>query len=383
MGPKKQEKNEVSNNDNNVTPTAAFGLSLLKKEVAAQPGKNVLLSPLSVSVALGMAANGARDTTLSGNNAALSIDTDQGTNNKGYAALLEKLKRDDIGVTLYVANAIFARLGVGFNAEFVEANNEFFNAKVDELDFDDPATLDAINSFVSEATNKKIDKILEDPIAADTVMFLVNCVYFKGEWTTKFDKRNSTAMPFAGAGDIPLMYRRDKMIHGKDGAFNTYQFVSLPFGQSGAVRMLVFLPAQGKTVDDVLSVLDETALIRHASDTYKSEGEVWLPRIEINYENSLNDSLRAMGIEKTLGDADFSGIIPPSASLYTSDVKHKTVFKVDEEGAEGAAATPVGFTLQCASIPFKMKVDRPFVTFVVDSSTNAVLFAGVITDPTK
>lgn len=369
--------------NNNVIPTAAFALSLLKKEVAAKPGENVLISPLSVSIALGMTANGARGTTLCGINSALGIDADQGSNNRGYAALLAKLKRAGIGVTLDIANAIFARLGVGFNTDFLVANKEFFNARVDALDFDDPATLDTINGFVSESTNKKIDKILEDPIAADTVMFLVNCVYFKGEWTVKFDKDETKNLPFDGVGDIPLMYRNADMIYGQDADWDTYQVVSLPFGDSAEVRMLVVLPNHGMTVDDVLAKLDEKALTRHAAATYESEGQLWLPRIEIKYDNSLNDSLKALGMEEAFGGADFSGMMPPPASLYISDVKHKTFFKVDEEGAEGAAVTSVGIGLECVSMPFEMKVDKPFVTFVVDSSTNAVLFAGVITNPTE
>lgn len=367
----------------NVTPTAAFGLALLKQEIAAKPGENVLISPLSVSVALGMTANGARGNTLAEMTSALSIDADASTNNKGYAGLLEKLKRTGIGVTLNVANAIFARLGVPFEADFLGANEEFFNAKVEALDFNDPATKDTINKFVSDETNKKIDEILKDPIAADTVMFLVNCVYFKGEWSVKFDKAVTKDLPFAGVGDIPTMYRNSDMIYGRDSDWDTYQFVSLPFGDSKEVRMLVILPNDGKTIDDVFEKLDAAALTQHAQSTYESEGELWLPRIEVRYDNSLNESLQALGMVEAFGGGDFSGMMAPPAQLFIKDVKHKTFFKVDEEGAEGAAATSVEVGLECVRMPFKVKCDKPFVTFVVDSSSDAVLFAGLIVDPTK
>lgn len=366
-----------------VTPTATFGLALLQQEIAAKPGENVLISPLSVSVALGMTANGARGNTQAEMNTALSFDADSATNNKGYAGLLEKLKREGIGVTLSVANAIFARLGVPFEADFLGANEEFFNAKVEALDFDDPATKDKINKFVSDETNEKIDGILNDPIAADAVMFLVNCVYFKGEWTVKFDKAATTDLPFAGVGDIPTMYRNDSMVHGQDADWDTYQYVSLPFGKSEEVRMIVILPNDGKTVDDVLAKLDAKALSQHARSTYKSEGELWLPRIEIKYDNSLNDSLQALGMVEAFGGGDFSGLMAPPAQLFIKAVKHKTFFKVDEEGAEGAAATSVEVGLECVSFPFTMKCDKPFLAFVVDSDSTAVLFAGVIVNPTK
>jgi len=367
----------------NVTQTAEFGLALLKQEIAAKPGENVLISPLSVSVALGMTANGARGNTLTEMYAALSIDADSATNNKGYAGLLEKLKRAGIGVTLNVANAIFARLGVPFEEDFLSANKEFFNARVDALDFSNPATKDTINKFVSDETNEKIDGILSDPIAADAVMFLVNCVYFKGEWSVKFDKAETKDLPFAGVGDIPTMYRNSDMIYGKDVDWDTYQFVSLPFGDSKEVRMLVILPEDGKTVDDVLAKLDAKTLAQHAQSTYESEGQLWLPRIEVKYDNSLNDSLQALGMVAAFGGGDFSGMMAPPAKLFIKAVKHKTFFKVDEEGAEGAAATSVEVGIECVRMPFSMKCDKPFVTFVVDSATNAVLFAGHIVNPTK
>lgn len=369
----------------NVTKTAAFGLALLKKEVAAKPGKNVLISPLSISLALGMTANGARGTTLDGITSTLGIENDQASNNVGYAALLEQLKRAGIGVTLDVANAIFARAGVGFKPEFLEANKSFFGARVDELDFSDPKTVDTINSFVSDSTNEKIPTLL-DAIAADTVMFLINCVYFKGEWTEKFDKDDTQDLAFAtpeGSKDLPTMYRNGDMIYGKDYDDNIYQYVSLPFGDSKAVRMLVYLPGADKTVDDVLAALDEAKLLSAATQDYDSEGTLRLPRIDITYENSLNDSLQALGMSQAFGDADFSGMRQTPPALFIQEVKHKTMFKVDEEGAEGAAVTSVSIGIECVRMPFMMNVDRPFVTFVVDSETNAVLFAGVINDPSK
>jgi len=366
------------------TQTAAFGLALLQQEVAAKPGENVLISPFSVALALGMTANGARGNTLTGINTALRLGNDQKSNNKGFAALLELLDRSGIGVTLDVANAFFARLGLGFKPEFLETNQKFFNTKVDELDFDDPATIDVINGFVADSTNNLIDKLLKDPISADTIAFLINCVYFKGEWTTKFEKTLTEDLPFVGVGDVPTMLRHDEMIHDWDDDREFYQFVSLPFGESKAVRMMVFLPNVGKSVEDVLAKLDEKALTQHIASTYERDGLLWLPRIDIAYENSLKGSLMTLGMEDAFGGrADFSGMrqIPPV--VFVKDILHKTVFKVDEEGAEAAAVTSVEFALECARMPFEMRVDRPFLTFIVDSQTNAILFAGVIINPTK
>lgn len=369
-------------------PTASFGLALLAKEVAAKPGENVVLSPLSISVALGMTANGARGNTFNGIASALRIGSELADNNHGYAALLAMLKRENLGVTLDVANAIFARLGVGFNEAFLLANQNFFNARVDQLDFDDPATIGVINSFVSDSTNKKIDTLLKDPIAAETVMFLVNCVYFKGEWTVKFDKSLTKDLPFhalGGAVNLPIMYRNDKMAHGQDHVNGAWESITLPFGESEAVRNVTILPAPGKTIEDVLGTLDEATLKWVAASSWKSEGQLWLPRMDLAYENSLNNSLKALGMTDAFdGSADFGGMRPVPPVLFIKDVKHKAVFTVDEEGAEGAAVTSVEMGLESLPPPpFAMRVDRPFLNFVVDSASNAVLFASAVHKPLK
>ena len=360
------------------TPTAAFAIDLLKQEVAAKPGENVLVSPLSVSLALGMTANGARGDTLKGITSTLGIASDLGANNKGYAALLELLKRSGIGVTLDIANGIFAKLGVTFKPQFKQANKRYFNAKLEDLDFDDPETLDLINGFVYEGTNKKIDKMLKS-ISPDAVMFLVNCVYFKGEWTSKFDKSLTKDLPFAGVGDVATMYKDGAMVYATD--WENYQVVALPFGEAKAVREIIILPNEGKTIDDVLAILDADTVTRFAQEDEGSDGKLWLPRIDIGFDGSLKDSLINLGMEDAFGGADFTGM-SEDLDLKIGDVKHRTGFKLDEEGAEGFAATVVEVLTESVSAgPFKVKVNRPFIKFTIDKESNGVLFAGVVYNP--
>lgn len=370
-----------------IAPTATFGMKLLAREAAAKPGENIMISPLSVAVALAMAANGARGNTLAGITSTLGLgDVDQSTSNAAYAELLSELKRDKIGVTLAVANAIFARQGVDFYESFLNANRDSFGARVDVLDFDAPETVDSINDWIGESTQQKITKLLEeiDPL---TIMYLINCVYFKGEWTVKFDKDLTEDQPFTTAGgsakDHPLMYRSADMVYGRGEA---YTYISLPFGESKDVRLIAFLPQGDKSTADVIAALsaDDAKQLTYAiANTYESEGELWLPRFDLEYENTLNDSLQALGMADAFSSAtaDFGALRPTPPAVYISEVKHKTVFKVDEEGAEGAAATSVGFGLESVSFPFEIRFDRPFVTVVADSKTNAILFAGVVNDP--
>ncbi len=291
------------------------------------------------------------------------------------------MKRTGLGVSLDVANAVFARLGVGFHTEFLQANEEFFQAKVEELDFSNPETLKTINRFVSKATNEKINDLLNEPIEPTTVMFLINCVYFKGEWSVKFDKSKTEDLPFAGVGDVPTMYRKGMMV--ATGRVDLCQCMSLPFGSSGDVRMLSIVPSGSNTVDDVLASLDAEMLTGFTTSNYKREGQLWLPRINVTYDASLNKSLSAIGMEQAFGDADFSGMRQTPPAVFIEEVKHRTTFAVNEEGAEGTAATAVRMGLESLARPFEMRFDRPFVTFVSDSVSNTVLFAGVITDPTK
>lgn len=368
-----------------IAPTTSFGIALLRKELAANPGKNVLVSPLSVTLALGMTANGARGETLDAMNTTLGLTgVDADTNNLAYANLIASLKREGLGVQLEIANAIYARAGVSFHDAFLAANKASFGAAVDALDFDDPATIDVINAWVKANTGEKIDSIVKE-IAANTIMFLLNAVYFKGEWTTKFDKALTANHPFTtadgGTKDHPLMYRNGDFAYVRSGFLGDFEAVSLPFGTSKSVRMVFLLPSDGKTVDHVVNNLADDKLNRLITMTYESEGELWLPRFEIDFDASLKDSLSALGMDQAFDStrADFSGMRP--GPVFIKDVKHKTFCKVTEDGAEAAAVTSVEMGLECVRMPFAMKVDRPFVTLIVDSENNTVLFAGVVNDP--
>ncbi len=374
----------------NVAPTLPFALGLLRNEVAAKSGKNVLISPLSVSVALGMTANGAQDNTLTGMIKALGLSgTDLGVINASYAALLARLKRPGLGVKLDIANGIFSREGVSFYEAFLNANREHFGATVKALDFNLDASVDWLNTWCSDATNEKITGVFKGPIDANSIMFLLQAVYFKGDWTVKFDKGLTKVEDFRSPGSPtplrqPLMYRQSSMAHGRDWQNDNYEYISLPFGETEAVRMVVYLPTEGKAVEDVLATLTAENLAQHAAQTYGSEGELWLPHIDIGYENKLKSSLDKLGmVDAFTNAAKFGGMRPVPPTVFVKDVTHKTMFKVDEIGAEAAAITSVDMGCESISVPYAMRVDRPFLTFIVDSETEAGLFAGVINDPSK
>lgn len=367
-------------------PTAKFGFELLKKEAAAHPGENVLVSPLSVSVALGMTANGARNKTLSGMLSALGLkDAADGnaSNNQAYANLLAELKGSKLGVKLAIANAIWAQEGFEFNPDFLTTNWKYFKAAVNVSDFGDPETLEVINKWANDNTNGKIPSILGE-IDPQVVMYLLNAVYFKGEWSEKFDKTKTSDQPFAaasGSKQHPLMFRRGDMRY-TESAEDGYQMVALPFGEAKRISLYAILPLETSSVGELLAKLDGDKFLTACKQLDESDGVLWLPRFELKYDAELNDSLKALGMADAFDKgADFSGLRSDPPKLYITEVKHKTFARFDEEGGEAAAVTSVGMGFECVQRTWQMRVDRPFLAVLADETTGAILFAGVVANP--
>lgn len=378
-----------------LAPTAKFGLGLLAKELgkSENKGKNVIVSPISASIALGMTASGARGDTLKEMNVALGLpdfgDADNASNTNSYANVLAALKGKDLGVTLRIANAVWAREGMEFRDAFLAGISKHFKGDVKYADFAEADELLAeINGWVSDKTKEKpsdvegkITKLLSE-INPDAVLYILNALYFKGTWKTKFDKsltKDATFHAADGDKQHPLMYRSGDMRHAKRAG---YEVVALPFGEKeGRVHLYVLLPEQGKTVVDVVQKLDGDKFFVDCRDNLReSDGELWLPRFKLDYTAKLNESLQALGMKKAFGGADFSGM-HETAKLCISNVIQKVVCSFDEEGGELAAATAVEISYECVRMPWQMRVDRPFIAVLADEDTGAVLGAGAVVNP--
>ncbi len=366
-----------------IAPTAGFGVQLLQKELAANAGKNVLVSPLSVSVAMAMAMNGARGKTrkLIASGLQLPDFGSLAATNLSYANLLAELNdKEALGVDLAVANAIWAKQDFPFNPQFIGSVAAQFNAQISNADFSDPATLVALNQWASDNTNKRITKIL-DEISPEKILFLLNAVYFKGEWTVKFDKTLTKDEDFfapSGTRKHPLMQRQGNMVwtRGKN-----YQAVKLPFGKNERTSLCVFLPAPGVSVESVVAGLSASEIRNLVTLEEGTDGTLFLPRFKLDYDVCLNDSLQALGMGDAFnsGSADFSAMA--SGPIFISEVKHKTFASFDEEGGEAAAVTSVGVGIECVPVSFNMRCDRPFAIALQDKQTGALLFSGVVNDP--
>src|SRR5215468_4381326 len=188
--------NSANMNSNLAAASNAFGFDLFQQLLRQAANKNVFFSPLSVTVALGMAYNGAAGETKTGMARALKIE---GMNladlNRASAELLKALKSSDPKIELAVANSLWTRGGMRFNEDFLERARQFYGAEISSLDFNNPQSAAKINRWVSVATKGKIGRII-DQINSQQVMFLINAVYFKGQWQKKFEKTLTKEQPF-------------------------------------------------------------------------------------------------------------------------------------------------------------------------------------------
>ena len=362
-----------------------FGFKLFRELSGSNPGDNVFISPSSILTALAMTYNGAEEETRSAMEETLLL---QGMSmdeiNAAFADLLTILENPDPEVELAVANSLWAREGVDFNEDFLQRNRDYYKAEIAELDFSDEDAADQINAWVKEKTRDKIEEIVEAPIAQETILFLINAIYFKGEWSEPFDTELTREIPFnlpdGSQKNHPVMFRKYDFRYLENDLF---QAVSLPYGKNERVSMYIFLPAEGVKLEELYEDMNSTNWENWLNSFRVMEGEVGLPRFEFDFEISLNETLKTLGMGIAFDDeaADFSGMHPIPPRLYISEVKHKTFVAVNEEGTEAAAATSVEIAVTAMPESFTMIADRPFFFAISDDMTGTILFMGSVNEP--
>jgi len=364
--------------------TTGFGIKLMKQIAKGALDKNIFLSPASIEIALGMALEGAGGATRE----AMAKTLELGGQNPEQAgeALMRALPRQDAGasVTLSVANSLWARKGLSLIPDYVRAMQAHYSARVEALDFADPASADAINAWVKRETRDKIPTIV-GAIPGNTALFLINAIYFKGKWQRPFDPAKTRPMPFHLLGGraklAPMMVRAGRFLQLQGEGF---QAVSLPYGD-GRISMMIFLPDPNSDLRTFLTALTPELWNQWMPQFGELSGDLSMPRFKMSYELSLGEPLKSLGMAVAFDPAraDFTKIITPPPSAYISEVLHKTFVEVNEQGTEAAAATSVrmGLTSMARRRPFIMVVDRPFFCAIRDNQTGALLFMGAIVDP--
>jgi serine protease inhibitor len=370
------------------TPINDFGFRLLHKLTDGN-GRNVIVSPLSVSLALAMTyngADGATRTAIAKTLGAASL-SDEAINSNNRQ-LLDTIEKADPAVQMEVANALWTQAGFAVSPGFLKVNRDFYDASVQSLDFagNPRHAVATINAWVNEKTHAKIPEILNvvDPA---TVVVLTDAVYFKGRWTVPFDKQQTAPRAFHLHGgatvNAPMMVQNGEYPYFEN---DLYQAIRLPYGNH-RFAMYIFLPRKSAGLANLLRKFDATHWGEMTAKLDDRKGEIVLPKFESTYSEQLNDALISMGMGVAFsGRADFSRIHPPPPPLTITDVAHKTYVKVDEEGTEAAAATSVSAAtagMIAEPPPFEMVVDHPFFCAITEGQSGALLFAGVVTDPTQ
>ena len=358
-----------------------FGLKIYKKIIEEEKDKNVFISPVSISMALGMTYNGANGTTQDAMQTTLELS---GLSiqevNESYKSLIELLTELDSKVIFQIANSIWYRQEYTFEDDFINLNKTYFNAEVTGLDFGDSNAVNIINSWVDENTNGKIKKIVEAPIDPITVMFLINAIYFKGTWTYEFNEELTQDDLFT----LPDDSKKICKMMTQEGDFqyfenDDFQAIDLPYGD-GNFSMTIFLPRPEKNIDSLIAEFNQDNWNQWISSFSEHSGDIFIPKFTLEYELELNEVLKALGMAITFtGEADFTNMYK-YGGISISKVKHKTVVEVNEEGTEAAAVTVViGVTATPSSL---IRVDRPFVFVIRENHSQTILFIGKIVEPT-
>jgi serine protease inhibitor len=360
-----------------------FAFELFGKVNALSEEENLMISPLSVSYALGMTMNGSAGTTLDAFYDVLHFgDLTNAEVNESYKDLMGQLVRLDDKVEFSIANSIWYKLGYQVLDEFINTNQTYFDAAVRELDFSDPQAVDIINGWIEDKTNDKIKDML-DYIPSDAIMYLINAIYFNATWKYEFDKSQTGEGPFYidEAGFTTADFMKVK------GSFNyavteDFSAVEMPYGDS-TFSMVVMLPSGERTADDLISQMDLSYWNTWYDNATLRNVQIELPKFKYGFKSLLNDPLIDLGLEIAFSDgADFSRITP-GADLYISRVIHQTFIDVQEEGTEAAAATIVEIRETSAggdSTPI-FRADKPFLYIIKENSTGAILFMGKVGKP--
>jgi serine protease inhibitor len=361
-----------------VDANSQFAFKLFKQLSATETGNNLFISPFSISTALTMLYQGANsDTrdeiakTLNFGGIAIS------QLNRDYHGLLNGLETVDSFLDLNIANSIWYKDSFQVKSDFLNTNNDVFQAAIKGLDFTKDTAAATINNWIAKATNGMIDKMITPPLAG--VMYLINAIYFKGAWTDPFDPKLTTKGTFTTesgqSATVDMMHAVRATEYGKG---TDYSAIRLPYGEK-KVSMYWILPTPGLSVNDFISGLSVAKFNEiKQSLTNWNNFHVYVPKFKMTYGvKSLKDMLQIMGIKQAFaaGQADFSGISPQP--FWVDDVLHKAVIDVNEQGTVAAAATVV---VGVTAIQESFRADRPFVFLIVDDRTGSILFMGKAAD---
>ncbi|XP_066532344.1 alpha-1-antitrypsin homolog [Hoplias malabaricus] len=362
---------------------ADFAFSLYNKLVAdpESKGKNIFFSPLSISMALSMLALGAKGDTHSQIFSSLgysNLTSDQV--NEGFEHLLHMLGHSQEAMQLEAGSALAIREGFKPLDKFLKDTQHFYQGEAFTVDYSKPdVAVQEVNKYIAKKTKDMITDMVKT-LDQDTVMLLINYIYFRGKWDKPFEEEHTHKADFHVDKDtvvrVDMMKRsgRYDFYHDRD---NSTIVIMVPY--KGNASMMIVLPEEG-TMEAMEKHICKDHLQKWHGKLFRSNVDLYMPKFSISSSSCLAETLKEMGMVSAFSDtADFSGI-SEETKLKASKVLHQAVLKVDEKGTEAAAATTI--EIMPMSLPTPVQLNRPFLVFIVEDSTKSILFMGKITNPT-
>ncbi|XP_064420932.1 alpha-1-antitrypsin-like [Latimeria chalumnae] len=346
--------------------------------------KNIFFSPISISTALSMLSLGVKSSTLHQLHEGLGFNMTKLSEDeihKAFEHLLLMLNTDHSELQINTGNVIYLNEGFEPIQKFIDDAKLYYDAEVSNVDFQkSEEAKQKINADVKNYTHGKIEDLIKD-LDKQTVMLLLNYIFFRGEWEKPFNpnitKENDFFLDDGNTVKVPMMVQTGffKIHHDND---ISATIVKLPY--KGNASMMLILPDEGK-MEKVEKALSLEVLWKWGFNKHQRVITLHLPKFSISASQQLKEILMQMGITDVFGDhADLSGITK-SPNLKVSKAVHKAVLEVDEKGTEAAATTHVGIVP--LSLPGEVHFNRPFLLFIWHRLTRGILFMGKIMNPTE
>lgn len=366
-----------------------LALDLFQRSVQASRDENLLISPLSIQLALAMTANGADGQTRQEMEALLGRGISLEQLNEYLNTYTDSLPSDE-KAKLQIANSIWFRDDADrlrVEEAFLQTNADYYGAEIYKRPFDD-ATVKEINNWVDQNTDGMIDRIL-DEISEESMMYLINAIAFDAEWAEPYEEnaiRTGSFTDISGTEQTVSMMHATEATYLSDG--NAAGFIK-PYS-GGKYSFAVLLPNEDISLYDYIDSLTADGLIEILSNTEQCTVVTQLPKFRYEYELEMNDTLKAMGMPTAFASdmADLTQLgHSQDGNLYISKVLHKTFIQVDGMGTKAGAVTSVEINCESADEPVpdlrEVIVDRPFVYMILDSESGLPIFIGCVTGITE
>ncbi|MBC8059744.1 MAG: serpin family protein [Clostridiaceae bacterium] len=367
--------------DNFIRSTSDFSVDLFKQ--AYTKGENSLVSPTSVYLALGMTANGADGNTLKEFETLLGkYSINIRDLNAYYNSLSKKLTKVDSG-KLSIANSIWYRQDFDVKKDFLQTNADYYNASAYKADFNEQKTVEDINKWVKFNTGNLIDKII-DKTDANTVMYLINAVYFQDQWKKIYEKddirKDTFQLENGTKQSVDFMYSEEDWYLKDDKAEG---FIK-PY-KNGKYSFVALIPNKDVNIDNYISSLTGESFVKLLKNKLEETVTTGLPKFKEEYSIKLVDPLKKMGLNDCFypDKANFTKMVSSNpGDIFVGEILHKTFITVDAEGTKAAAVTEVEMRTKGSSIiSHSIILNRPFVYAIIDNETNLPLFMGTMMKP--